>query len=224
MNKWQRITILFAGLMFLPWAVLADNGDWYVAADVGQSRLTGGDIKSSFGPVIRSTDTAIGYRWAAGYQVTSYWRVEGSYIDLGQVTGNGAIVFPSGGVTCGLPCEYSYNENAKLKAHGWAIAISGAYPINDRWSVFARAGAIDARSELDAHYTPIPPWAAIEQPFDTSSAGTSWDNTYGFGVNWSFTDSWSIRFNWDRYSSLGDNGSVSTFSVNLTSLGIVYRF
>lgn len=224
MNIWHRITMLITCFVFLPAVALADNSGWYVAADAGQSNFIGtGDVPSLVS--VHFTSASSGYRLSSGYQFNTYLGIEVGYVDLGQVTGSTYFVTPLNGPgpLC-VPCQFSYDINATLKGRGWTFELTGTYPITNNWFVFARAGVIDARSEVDAYYTPISPWEATEQPFDLNHVSTDWDSTYGLGVDWSFAEHWAARLSWDRYSSLGQSGITGTYSVNLASLGIMYRF
>lgn len=225
MNIWHRIAILAACTVCLPVVALANNSGWYVAADVGQSHFTGNEYPTNtFFTHVPFTDTDSGYRLAAGYQFNSYWGLEAGYLDLGQITGKEDYVNP-GHCTlfCFAPSSYYINEN--FKSHGWSIEFTGTYLFNEHWSVFAHAGAIDARSDSNVYYTPIPPYESGEQPFNTSYDSTNWGSIYGFGVNWVFADKWGVRLSWDRYSNLGNNDNFAgTYSVNLATLGVVFWF
>lgn len=220
LQGWMLRIAVLAGAMVLSPAVLANTTGWYVAADIGQSRFTGmGTYGSpiytnSFG----STDT--GYRLSGGYQFNPYFRLEASYVHLGEVTGN---YTNPGGPYCGLICAQSYIVNADLKTHGWTLELVGAYPFNNRWTIFARAGEIEADSELTEDFTPIAPYYCL---FCENSSVTSSDVdvTYGMGVQWSFARHWAARLSWDRYVTLGYKLPMGDFNINLTSVGIAYDF
>lgn len=241
------IAILATVFALLPAATLADNSGWYIAADAGQSHFTGiagqgpqwvnsavynRDVYVVKGPTTTYTDNDAGSRLSAGYQFNSYWGLEVSYVDLGQATAAG-----NGVVAANLPLDVpnffvfsgfnTYNVNAKLSAQGWGLAVTGSYPFNDHWSVFARAGVIDARVELDLDSTittQATQGGTFGVPPNTSMASTNWKGTYGLGVKWSFVDHWTLRLGLDRYANLGDSSSTGTYSVDLASLGIVYSF
>ncbi|MDE2070511.1 MAG: outer membrane beta-barrel protein [Gammaproteobacteria bacterium] len=216
---WSGFAILAGVLAFFPSAARAANAGWYAAVDAGQSRFT--NIATYRNPVypdsLGSTDA--GYRLGGGYQFNSYFGLEASYVHLGGVTGS--YTNPGSGF-CGL-CAQSYIVNGELKTHGWTLELVGAYPFNDRWAIFARAGEIEADSELNADYTPIPPYYCL---FCENSSVTSSDVdvTYGMGVRWSFTQHWAARLSWDRYVSLGYKLPVDGFNINLAAIGIVYQF
>ncbi len=221
------IIILIFGLISPSSIALADNSGWYVAADAGQSKFTGtGDLNSAnYAPITNTTDT--GYRLNAGYQFNQYFGLEAGYVDFGQVTGNASYIGsypPPGSNTCGLLCQFSYDVNLNLKTHGWTLVLTGTYPFDDGWSISARAGEIDAHSELNIGVVPLPPYQAGEQPYSQNLSNTNWEGTYGLSLNWLFADHWAARLNWDRYTNLGNDSSVGHYNVNLASLGIVYRF
>ncbi|MGA9852204.1 MAG: outer membrane beta-barrel protein [Gammaproteobacteria bacterium] len=228
---WNRIVILAAGLIFLPAIALADNSGWYIAADIGQSHFPNlaAPAAQFFNPYTATyTNNDTGYRLTAGYQFNSYWGLEASYVALGESGATDNIVVNQtvlglGSLSCGYLCSTDYNVNAKLKAHGWTVAVTGTYPFTDKWAVFGRAGVIDARVELDVNE--IPDGGGVPgTPSETNSSSMNWKGTYGLGASWAFVENWALRLDWDRYANLGDNSKTGTYNVNLASLGIVYRF
>ncbi len=221
-NRYLTIILIF-GLISSSSIALADSSGWYVAADVGQSKFTGtGDLRTSATPE-NNTDT--GYRFSAGYQFNSYLGLEAGYANFGQATGtntylgNHPLIVP-----CGASCLLAYDvtANSTLKTHAWTLIVVGTYPLSKYWSISARAGGIDTRSELNTEYTPYS--SAGGQPYSRSLTSTNWDGTYGLSLNWLFADHWAARLSWDKYVDLGDSSNMGTYSVNLASLGIIYRF
>lgn len=214
------VAILAGALAFSPAAAWADNAGWYAGVDAGQSLFT--DIRAYGSPIypdsFRSTGT--GYRLSAGYKINHYFGLEAAYVDLGKVTGSYTTL---GGGFCGLICAQSYIVNGIVKTRGWTLELVGSYPFNDRWQIFVRAGDIQANSELNASYTPIPPYnVALFQNFSDTSSDT--DVTYGLGVKWLFAGHWAARLSLDRYVSMGHELRIGSFNVALTSVGVVYQF
>lgn len=213
------IAILAGVLAFFPSAARAANAGWYAGIDAGQSRFTSiGTLGSPiYGHSFSSTDN--GYRLSAGYQINSYFGLEVGYVNLGKVAGSNVVY-----LLCTPLCTpLSESVNTNLKTHGWILEFVGRYPFNDSWAVFARAGGIQAYSELNADYTPNPPLnVTVFQNSSTTSSDL--DVTYGLGVQWSFAGNWAARLSWDRYVSLGYQLPMGGFNINLTSIGMVYRF
>lgn len=215
------VVILLCGVAFLPVTALAANGNWYVAADVGQSHFS--DIHTDGNLIYPApysyTDT--GYRLSAGYEIGRYLGVEAGYIHMGEVTGSNTVI---GNPFCGLICMQSYIVTANLETRGWVLELVARYPFNNCWEVYARAGGIQAHSELDANYKTIPPYNSAPFPPTVSNTSADLDRTYGVGVSWLFARSWMARLGWDRFVSLGYQLPIGSFNVSLTSLGIAYQF
>ena len=231
------IVVCLVLLMALPAIANADSSGWYIAADVGRSHF--GDVAaqsdqivtqisqdtSGGPPATTSTDTDTGYRLTGGYQFSPYWGLEASYVDFGRatITENAASLR---GCPPNTPPPYCLGPevggvvDATLKAHGWVLAGTAAYPFNDQWSVFGRLGVISGNVELDVNSTPI----YADPPSVSDSSSGHLHTTYGVGVNWSFANHWSARLGWDRYLSLGNSSTTGKYTLELTSIGLVYRF
>lgn len=189
---WLLGVAIFVGTVLSSSAAFAANAHWYVAAGVGQSRFSGIEAYNPISPNSFG-DTDTGYRLSLGYQFNPYLGVEASYVLLGQVTGNSSTFTGSGGgPTCGLPCMQSYDTSAALKTHGWSLEVTGTYPFNNHWAIYARLGGIKAYSELNFDFTPTPPYY-YPPASTTSKTSRDTDVTYGLGVRWLFTDHWAVR-------------------------------
>jgi OOP family OmpA-OmpF porin len=243
----KRLVVLSLVAMILPTVALADNSGWYLAVDGGQAHFSGTDSQfpqsyanppnaSGDGILINSTSTVshqenrdTGYRLMVGYQFNPYWGVEASYVDLGTATAKGtangtaAPYCPSTDSCPPYVGLASFGYKASTSDRGPGLAFTGTYPINSQWSVFARAGMIDARVKLDLETSPIPEPYATTLPADTSRSSTGWSDTFGLGVNWALNNRWAVRLGWDRYADLGSRNRTGSNSVNLASLGLVYH-
>ncbi len=221
MNIKRLIQGIATALILMPIIASAAGSGWYLAADRGQAHFA--DIAAQTNPsvfkipissfVSSSASTQhSAFRLTGGYQFNQYWGLEASYVSLGQATINDNFFDTVGFATI--------TAEVKNRAHGWVLAGTGTYPFNDQWSVFARIGAIDGYLEQDLSiingcpgcYTP------------TSVSSTAWKATYGVGVNWSFANHWIVRLGWDQYRNLGNSNTTGEYTVNLDSIGIVYRF
>lgn len=199
--------VFVAAAMGLPFAAQADSGI-YLGFDVGQAHYSGvtGQI-ASFGGVSHTSDSDTGYRFTGGYQFNQYWGAEASYVDFGQAEGDVTVTSPSAGTF-----------SVKRKAHGFVLAGTGTYPFNDTWSGYLRFGTIVGHVEVEGSGT-----GSLSTSTATQSS-TDWKVTYGIGVNWKVANNWTVRAGWDQYSSLGNQNTTGEADVNLTSIGVVYRF
>lgn len=190
----------------------ADNG-WYMAADLGQSHFINGNLCGGLptaGETISADCGDSASRWTAGYQFGTHWGAEISRVNLGQAEKDHLFTAPP------VP-DVATMASTVVDAHGWVIAGTGTYLFNDSWSVYGRLGEIRARvgfvHHINGNARPAPP-----------VSDTSWHPTYGVGVRWAFIPDWALRLGWDQFHELGNNDVTGTYSDNLVTLGIEYRF
>ena len=236
MTLFNRIGIL-ATFLVLPSIAAADDGGWYLAADLGKTHYSDHAkfdsallrITSPTSPVTFDDDGS-GHRIAIGRRFSPYWGFEAGYVDLGEATAHMSGISFTTGLTCGLPCESSYDIDPKLKARGWTAELTGRLPLGADWALDGRAGFMRWRLDLDTDVTPTmsPPYGNTSVPGGKSFNGHGTKATYGFDVSWSFAEHWAARLGWDKYKSM--SYAVAAFvtgspvDVNMRSLGIEYRF
>ena len=223
MNIKRLIQAVSTALILMPIIASAAGSGWYIAADEGHAHFA--DIAVQTNPFVFKIPLPVGFvsssastqhsafRLTGGYQFNQYWGLEASYVSLGQATINNNYIDPTD--------EHIVTAEVQNRAHGWVLAGTGTYPFNDQWSVFARIGAIDSYLEQDLNIINVCPSCFITP---TSVSSTAWKVTYGVGVNWSFAYHWIVRLDWDQYRNLGNSNTTGEYTVNLDSIGIVYRF
>ena len=96
------------------------------------------------------------------------------------------------------------------KASGVAVVALGVLPINPQWSVHGRLGFIDAT-------------AKIEGPGGSDSS-TDLKTTFGVGGAFHLNKEFSIHLDYDIYDKLGDENKTGKSSVDMISLGVMYKF
>ncbi len=97
-------------------AAPAAFADFYVGGAIGQTRVS----ESIDG--LRIEDNSTNWRIYAGYEFNEYIGIEGSYLDLGEISDN----------VLGVP--------VKADADGWSLAAVGKIPLSEKWAVQAKAG------------------------------------------------------------------------------------
>lgn len=206
------ISLLAFSLAAVPSLAVADGGGWYAAADLGQSHYSEG-IVAPLGPcsitncttLISVNHTGTGYRLSGGYQFDDHWGLEAGYADLGHASDTICI-------ECGTVIV-SFLETIQVKTHGWVLDGTGTLPINEAWSLTGRLGMIDAHVE-----------PRVTGFGSGNFSATRWRWTLGGSLNWALTGNWGLRLNFDHFRRLGDSNATGQFSVNLFTLGVVYRF
>lgn len=217
-------------------------GDWYVAANVGESHynsinsqaaqidatifenpLAMADSIPQLGvpTTISSNADRTGYRLTAGYQFAPSWGLEASYVDLGRAT-TSETTFPLS--VCGNLCQLKIAANGTIYTRGWVISGTGTYHFSDQWSVIARVGAFNDHVSLNISRVAAFADGEGQSVYSSSEASsTSWRMTFGYGIAYDLTRSLSIRLDADQYRNLG-NSSTTEGSIHLVSTALVYRF
>ena len=154
-------------------------------------------IASSFD----DTDTA--YKLQLGYQFNPNFAIEGGWVDLGRGVYSGSYI---GGTAGG-----------RWKASGWNLAALGIMPLGPSFSLFAKAGTIDAKVERSLNASG--PAAAASG----SVSSTDWKANYGVGAMYSVNPKLGLRLEWERFHDLG-NGPAGQGNVDLWSVGVAYKF
>jgi OmpA-OmpF porin, OOP family len=171
----------------------------YLGGAVGASRFKDGcdNVPVS----CDRTDTA--WKAFAGYQFTRYIGIEGGYVDMGKITADGV----TGGVFV----------DANAKVRGVELVGVGTYPINDKFAVYGKLGAIRSRVSVSATGV-VPGFAST-----VSQSSRSTDFTFGVGARYFLTPNLGARVEWQRYQNVG-NSSIGTDDIDVLSLGLLYAF
>lgn len=174
-----------------------------------------------------------GYKLQLGYEFSPYFAVEGGYVNLGKMNDNGSYattVSPVAGPFCPFICistPYpgpSGSVTRSKEIAGWTFAGLGIYPVSNKFSVFGKAGLIDARVKYSS--------TASTGPFASSTlAGVQttdsrWKGFYGVGATFfPHGDSdLGLRLEYERFNKIGDLNTSGTTTINLMSLGLSGRF
>lgn len=194
----------------LPLAAQADDygGEWwsngFVGLDVGSAHHGGSRAGTIPGFTNDISDNDTGYRVNLGYQFNRIWALEVGYVDLGKT--RQVSTGPGGSFT------------AERKARGFVIDGTAMLPFTDTFSGFLRLGTIDGH--VQENDTSV---GSITVP-SSNTTSDDWRATYGVGLDWRVADHVSLRLGWDQYHQLGNSSNVGENNVNLTSLGVVFRF
>jgi len=175
---------------------VAEKGG-YVGGAFGQSKMNGAcdDFRSGFGAfggTLSSCDeTDTGFKLYGGIRVNKNFNVEFSYINWGEVSSTGTLA--------GTPVT------ATGEATSFGVAAMGILPLNERFSLFGKAGILMTDLKVTIAGGGI------------SSSGTD-DTTelhIGVGGLFNVTDRWQVRAEWER----GQDSKL-----DLLSIGVQYRF
>lgn len=232
---------ILVAIAFLSSPAVAADGGWFVTIDTGRSSFSDHTrfpsdtvfppetFQAGINSAIAYDSDGTGYRITGGYRFSQYWALELSDVDLGQESASANDITVSS-LSCGLPCDNSYNIVSTRKVRGWSLAGTGTLPITEQWSIFARLGYLQSEVELDTVTAPTdnPPYGDMHIPPSSQTTASGLKITYGYGVRWSFTGHWAARLTWDRYKDLQDSFGLGfntlSFNVSLESIGLEYYF
>lgn len=191
-------------------------GKYYVALDVGRSRIDAGQAGILVPVEGMQHGTDIGFKGLFGIQVSRYFAVEAGYTHFGSFDARNIPY------TCSTapPCTYEISAST----HGPFTNLVGLWPFAERWSASVRGGAQYAQSSLQARDPDVPGTT-------TDNDQSSWGFLYGVGINYQVNPRMRVRLNWEQNDqiSIGLNlgGGVGVYqlgSSSLLSLGLDYRF
>ncbi|HSC67720.1 MAG TPA: OmpA family protein [Cellvibrio sp.] len=182
---------------------------WYLGGNYGKTaesvdngaianRVIGGGLTS-----IDEDESDRGYKVFVGYQFNNHVALEAGYADLGDFS------YEVGRA----PGAGSLRGDASYK--GYNLDLVGTLPLTQRWSAFARVGAFHYEAEQNFVGT-----ESLAASLSNDDKDTGYK--FGGGFEYAFTERLSARIEAERYrieDMIGDHGSV-----NLYSLGLVYRF
>jgi OOP family OmpA-OmpF porin len=190
---------------------MADDSNWYVGGNVGQSRARIDDTRVVDGLLEAGIDTTalkddnrhFGFKAFGGYQFNRYFALEAGYFDLGKF-GYTATTVPPAGMT-GLS-----------KINGGNVDAVGILPLSGRFSVFARIGY----DYVYANDTFAGYGAVVAQVPERSEHSNNYK--YGAGLQFAVNKYVGLRAEAERYrvkDGIGNRGDIDLFTA-----GVVFRF
>lgn len=191
---------------------VADDSNWYIGGNVGQSRATIDNPRIGaqlLGAGLATTsifdnNRDTGYKIFGGYQFNRNFALEGGYFNLGDF-GYTATTVPAGTL------------NGNIRLQGVNFDGVGTLPITDQFSIFGRVGLNYAQARDGFSSTGLVPVPANANP-----GKTELNYKLGAGLQYDFTKSLGMRLEAERYrinDAVGNRGDI-----DLYSLGLVYRF
>lgn len=201
-----------ASLALLALSTTAFADGFYGVGEVTHSNLSldrahfDSALTASGATGLSSSDSGSDNKWRlqGGYRFNPNLAVEAGYIDFGKAKYTATY---SGG-----------SAQGSLKAGGVDVAGLVGLPLNDSFSVFAKAGMVAAsvKSRL-----------AASGPAALASGDVSTHVVrplLGVGALYKFTDNLDLRADYDHVSGLGKSGKTGKMDANLFSLGVAYNF
>jgi len=139
-------------------------------------------------------DTSTNFKLYGGYNFNQNFGLEGGYADLGKAK----LTFVDGADT----------TNFKVKGHSFYFAATGTLPLNEQFSLFAKAGLSFNRVKIDATENGV---------FAASKSYNRTSPLIGVGASYKFSKEWSVVAEYENYGKTfkedGDHIKTSGFSI-----------
>lgn len=175
----------------------------------GGVQSEGGSLDLSDSSTRRSAVT-----WSAsvGYQASSFFAVEASYIDLGPLT------YEATGTETALLGASALSADLKISSQGPALALVGILPVTDALEISGRVGAYEGRTTTD--YSTV----VAGTPYTGTLAKTSTSLLLGAGAQYAISGHWALRVDYVYINRAEEKFLDHPFNVDLATAGIVFAF
>lgn len=159
-------------------------------------------------------DEATAWGALVGYRIFRYMAVEASYLDLGTLKRTERIGL-------GFPSLLGFIDTQhELTTSGPAASALGILPIGDSVEFYVRGGVMFADSELDTHIVNASaPVIDRSSPITFGSEAVLW----GAGAQFNWGEHWSLRLDFQRFESVGEDNGFGEADIDLLSLGVLFR-
>lgn len=140
-----------------------------------------------------------------GYRIMRYAAVELNYLDLGELEESVPIY--------GYPFAPTYEITQQMRTSGPALSALGILPVGAGFSLYARVGVIFA--EMD-----------VKTSIGTYSDDTSFSSQtalWGAGAQFDWGGHWSLRLDFQRFESVGEQFEPVEADIDLLTFGVLYR-
>ncbi|MCM2567223.1 MULTISPECIES: outer membrane beta-barrel protein [Janthinobacterium] len=184
MKKQLFAAVVGAALAF---PLFAQAEGFYAGANVGRSELKlSGDT-----PSVKKSNT--GYKAYAGYDLTQNFGAEAGYVDFGKLT----TTFDG--------------DKLDVKSHAFYVAATGTLPLNEQFSLFAKAGVSQNRTKV----------SVVGENVNDSTNKTS--AIFGIGAAYHFDKKLSLVAEYENFGKVA-NGDGAKLKADLLSIGLRYKF
>jgi len=185
--KKQLFAVVVGAALAFP--LFAQAEGTYIGANVGRSELKLSDEEGS----IKKSDT--GYKAYAGYDFTQNFGAEAGYVDFGKLTQN------DGGA------------KLEVKNHAFYVAATGTLPLNEQFSLFAKAGVAQNRTKLTVSVL----------NFRDSESKNKTSAIFGIGAAYNINKNLSAVAEYENFGKVASEDGAK-LKADLLSIGLRYKF
>lgn len=198
MNKFIAVAVLTSVI-----SAPAFAEGFYGFADLGKNKLADACTGVTAGQTCSDSGTA--FRFGGGYQLNPNLALEASYLNIGEASK--LIDTSTPGVTV----------NATAKVTAFQLGGVGILPLNEQFSVFAKAGVALATTDISGTVTGLP---GVTFP---SSSSKNNNFSWGLGARYILNDKLAVRAQYEDFGQVDGNGTTKS-KVTLMSAGLVVMF
>lgn len=202
-------------------AQAADNG-FYIGGGLGMSYGSNFNdhLKDNFPNTSDVDDKAFAWKLLGGYQFNPMFGLEAFYVDFGKFKGKFSE----------KQGNASIKGKAEQKLSGFGLAATAAWPINEAFSLFGKAGLIYSKGDISGSYSGTDKnGQSVKDSYSKDKNDTNF--MAGAGVHWAIPDvpELGLRLEWEFYNDIGKNDDikgkkVDGTNVHLFSASLTYSF
>ncbi|APA67443.1 outer membrane beta-barrel protein [Janthinobacterium sp. 1_2014MBL_MicDiv] len=187
MKKQLFAAVVGAALAF---PLFAQAESIYAGANIGRAELK---VSADQGSSRKDNDT--GYKVYAGYDFTQNFGAEAGYVDFGKLSQN------------------IEDMKSAIKNHAFYVAATGTLPLNEQFSLFAKAGVAQNRAKLTIN--------ALN--FSKSESHNKTSALFGIGAAYHFDKKLSLVAEYENFGKVASEDGA-TLKADLLSIGLRYKF
>lgn len=137
---------------------------------------------------------------SAGFRFSPYWQAELNYLDLAKPALS--------------PNALLAGVNQERRGRGLQLVGTGTLPLTQKFGLYGRLGAMHSTLESSCA-TNILTCAGSDHGTDVS---------YGVGLRYDFTQTVSVKGEWERFRRFGGRDVVGDVDKNFFSVGVGFKF
>lgn len=198
MNKFIAVAVL-TSVISAP--ALAEG--FYGFADLGKGKIADACTGLTAGQTCSDSGTA--FRFGGGYQLNQNLAIEAGYTNVSEASKFTDTSSP--GVTV----------SATAKVTAFQLGGVGILPLNEQFSVFAKAGLAHATTDISGTVTGLP---GVTYP---SSSSKNNNFSWGLGAQYNLNNKLAVRAQYEDLGQLTGNGTGLN-KITLISAGLVMKF
>ena len=147
-----------------------------------------------------------------GYQFSSYFGLEASYLDLGT------LKYASAGTETSIVGGGSFAVDLSIRSRGPALAVVGTLPLTNDWRVETRLGAYEGKTTTEFVST------FNGTPNSGSDSKASTTLLASLGASYVLAAHWVLHVEYTHLNHLGEKVLSQSFNVDMVTAGVDYAF